>query len=35
VGEGTRTPDPQDHNNVAEGERPRKTPIFHGFLVKR
>jgi hypothetical protein len=35
VGEGTRTPGPQDHNNVAEGERPRKTPVFQGFLIKR
>ena len=25
VSEGTRTPDTQDHNNVAEGKRPRKT----------
>jgi hypothetical protein len=31
VSEGIRTPDTQDHNNVAEGERPRKTPVSRDF----
>jgi hypothetical protein len=35
VSEGIRTPDTQDHNNVAAGKRPWKTPVFLGFLVQR
>ena len=35
VSEGIRTPDTQDHNNVATGKRPWKIPVFLGFLVQR